>query len=79
MDTVRGEQPGRDARDGYVTEHVEIATYELLERMARHAGDMDTAQVARENLADEERMARIIAGSWDKVAQLSLHEEGVPV
>jgi len=74
MDTVRGEQPGRDARDGYVTEHMEIAAYELLQRIARQAGDVDTAQVARENLADEERMARIIAGSWDKVAAMSLAE-----
>ena len=74
METVRGEQPGRDARDGYVTEHMEIAAYELLQRIARQAGDVDTAQVARENLADEERMARIIAGSWDKVAAMSLAE-----
>ena len=51
---------------------MEIAAYELLERVARHAGDTDTARVALENRADEERMAQVIAGNWDKIAAMSL-------
>ncbi len=77
VDMARGEKAGRNARDGFATEHLEIASYELLERIALKAGDEHTAEAARENRADEEAMAQKIASHWDKVAELSLAEEGV--
>jgi ferritin-like metal-binding protein YciE len=77
VDLTRNEKAGRNARDGYATEHMEIASYQLLERVAREAGDEETAQVAQLNRQEEERMAQAIEQSWDKVAALSLAEEGV--
>jgi ferritin-like metal-binding protein YciE len=79
MDMVRGEKAGRNARDGFATEHMEIASYELLKRIAEKAGDEQTARVADEIIAQEKAMADTIAENWDKFAELSLREEGVAV
>jgi ferritin-like metal-binding protein YciE len=79
VDLARGEKAGRNARDGYAAEHMEIAAYQLLERVAMHAGDEETAEAARQNRSDEERMAKEIDSNWDKFAELSLKEEGLAV
>lgn len=77
LDMARGEKAGRNARDGYATEHMEIASYQLLERVALRAGDEETAEVARTNRQEEEAMAQKIDRSWDQAAALSLVEAGV--
>jgi ferritin-like metal-binding protein YciE len=79
LDMVRTEKAGRNARDGFATEHMEIASYELLRRIAERAGDGETAAAATEIIQEEKAMADIISENWDKFAELSLREEGIPV
>jgi ferritin-like metal-binding protein YciE len=79
LDFVRGEKAGRNARDGFATEHLEIASYELLRRIAQKAGDEETAQAATQIIDEEKTMANLISDNWDRFAELSLKEEGVVV
>jgi ferritin-like metal-binding protein YciE len=79
LDFVRGEKAGRNARDGYATEHLEIASYELLRRIAEKAGDEETATAAKQIIVEERAMAALLEENWDRIAELSLREEGVTV
>ena len=76
-DVARGDKAGKNARDGYTAEHLEIAAYQLLERLAEKAGDTETAELARQNRADEEEMARRIDASWDRTLELTLEENDI--
>ncbi|HVU77679.1 MAG TPA: DUF892 family protein [Gaiellaceae bacterium] len=79
LDMIRGEKAGRNARDGYATEHMEIASYELLKRIAERAGDLETVAACDEIIEQERMMAQTIAANWDRFAELSLRESGVAV
>lgn len=76
-DAMRNDKPGKNLRDGYVTEHVEIAAYQLLERLANRAGDARTADIARENLRSEQQMARRLDDLWDRAIDLTLQQAGI--
>jgi ferritin-like metal-binding protein YciE len=67
LDLMPGEKAGRSARDAYATEHFEIASYELLSRIAEKAGDQATATIARQIIEEEREMADVIAASWDRL------------
>jgi ferritin-like metal-binding protein YciE len=60
IDLVRGsggeEKLLKNAKDECATEALEIATYDAIERLAQHVGDEQTARLASEIRADEERM-----------------------
>lgn len=77
VDSVRDEKPGKNARDAFATEALEIASYELLERWANRAGDQRVAQVARTNRDQEVAMARKIASNWDRFVDETIREEGL--
>ena len=57
--------PGKLATHAYSYEHMELAAYDLLERVADRAGDAETAAVAREIRAEEEAMAARLGELWD--------------
>jgi ferritin-like metal-binding protein YciE len=78
-DVAKGDKAGKNARDGYTAEHMEIAAYQLLERLAKKAGDTETAEIARQNSSDEEQMASRIDQSWDRTLDLTLEENGIRV
>jgi ferritin-like metal-binding protein YciE len=68
--------PGKLAAFAYAFEHLEIAGYEELARVAERVGDLDTARVAAEILAEEREAAGKIAAEWDRAVDASLGAVG---
>lgn len=68
---------GKVAAFAYAFEHLEIAGYEQLRRVAEAAGDAGTADLAARICAEERAAAATIAGEWDVAAQAALAEAGV--
>ncbi|HEV2774332.1 MAG TPA: DUF892 family protein [Solirubrobacteraceae bacterium] len=75
---IGGQNYGANARDAYVFEHLEIATYHLLEKVAERAGDEETARMARAHRGDNCEMGQKIRGNWENVLSLLLASKGVP-
>jgi ferritin-like metal-binding protein YciE len=66
--------PGKLTAHAFSYEHLELASYELLLRVAERAGDSETAAAAR-RIRDEERgMAERLAGAFDRAVEASLAE-----
>ena len=67
--------PGKLTAHAYSYEHLELASYELLGRVAERAGDRETADVAR-RIRDEERaMGERLAASFDDAVAASLRDQ----
>ncbi len=67
----------KNARDEYVTEHMEIAAYEMLITTAAAAGDQNTIQACQMNLADEVRMAKLLEKNMPRVVLLGYQDDGI--
>src|SRR5438105_9184841 len=73
---LQPDTPGKLAAHAYSYEHLELAAYELLQRIAERAGDEQTASVARRIRDEEHAMAQRPAGSLDGAVDASLRELG---
>ena len=67
--------PGKLATHAFSYEHLELAAYDMLERVADRAGDAETADVARRIRAQEDAMAGRLGESWDAAVEASLREK----
>jgi ferritin-like metal-binding protein YciE len=71
--------PAKLAAFAYAVEHLEIAGYEMLKRVARRAGDGETEQMADRILAQEHEAAEKVHSLFDQALSASLHEQGLSV
>jgi ferritin-like metal-binding protein YciE len=69
--------PAKLAAFAYAFEHLEIAAYELLRRVAARVGDEETEHIADRILGEENAAAAHIRSLFDQALDASLAEQGV--
>ncbi len=69
---VAPDTPVKLAMHFYAFEHLEIAAYEFLARIARDSDDSDTVEVAERILEQEREAAEKVAETFDRSAELCL-------
>jgi ferritin-like metal-binding protein YciE len=62
----------------FAFEHLEIASYELLKRVARKAGDEQTVAIADAILVEERAAAQSVASTWDRTMSQEMAEKTSP-
>src|SRR3954468_18999322 len=67
--------PGKLTFHAYSYEALEQGSYEMLERVARRAGDEETARVAHEILGEEYAMGQRLAERFDAAVTASLGDD----
>jgi ferritin-like metal-binding protein YciE len=72
------DSPVKIAGFAYAFEHLEIAGYELLRRVADRAHDEETVTVAQRILGEERAMADRVAGTWDAAVDAALAQQVPP-
>jgi ferritin-like metal-binding protein YciE len=66
--------PGKLVAHAFSYEHMELAAYDLLGRMAERANDQETADAAGHILGQERAMAERLEGLFDRAVEASLRE-----
>jgi ferritin-like metal-binding protein YciE len=69
--------PGKLCAFTYAFEYLEVASYELLKRVARRAGDETTAKLAERIVTEERTAAERLAGMFDEAVNAALESQGV--
>jgi ferritin-like metal-binding protein YciE len=69
--------PAKLAGFAYAVEHLEVAGYELLRRVAQRAGDTVTDALAQRILDQENVAARHIREQFDAAVDAGLSEQGL--
>lgn len=64
--------PGKLTMHAFSYEHMELAAYELLKRLAERAGDAETGRMAADIAEEERRMAERLEQSFDTAVEASL-------
>src|SRR3954464_8923903 len=72
---VNPDTPGKLAMHAYSYEHMELAAYELLRRIAERGGDQRVASLAQRIGGDERAMADRIGERWDRAVDAALREK----
>jgi len=67
--------PGKLTSHAFSYEHMELAAYELLSRIAARAKDEQTVQLAKDIEGQENEMARRLADNWDVAVNASLRDK----
>lgn len=75
----QGDSPAKLAGYAYAFEHLEIASYELLKRVARRVEDSETVSMADQILLQERAAAARIHGLFDHALEAALEEAGAGV
>ncbi len=68
--------PGKLTAHAYSYEHMELAAYDLLGRLATRAEDSETELMAHMIEQDERKMAERLEACFDRAVDASLHEVG---
>ena len=67
--------PGKLVSHAFSYEHMELAAYEILSRVAARANDQQTVELADRIGAQESEMARRLSDNWDVAVTASLREK----
>lgn len=75
--TAQPDTTAKLAGFAYAVEHLEVAGYEELKRVAERAGDQKTAEIADRIATEERAAAQAIAAQWDRAVDVTLAAVGV--
>jgi ferritin-like metal-binding protein YciE len=72
---LQPDTPGKLVSHAFSYEHMELAAYELLSRIAQRANDQQTVELAKQIAVQESEMARRLSDNWDVAVEASLRDK----